>query len=398
MLPTAAEASNLTAAYAAVLEQARLVHKEFTGDMGPTLELVSLAQGQVAAGGGGVARRMAWVPGSVGHGLAGMPVPLADAAAHAPASRPGAMGPPVSHGYASEVLGGSAPTPAESAGHEARVRAASRSLERSRPPSVHPPAGSRGEEHERSPRGTSVLAAALAAAAAEAEAFVRTDGYMPDVEPDADAGERPAPCSASSGSGDSIGELRIKAASAAVILRCTIGDRGPAADVEAARAEADAAQAAVDAALAAPVTAPVGPLPRDIKPIYKAPPAEAMAPPQAAKAPPPLAAGAAASAAGLVAASDAPGGDDAAAPAGAAVVLGDAAAIPVPELARVPATRRSSKGGKGGKDGKGDEVGARRSFLESAFSQAGAGATLDGRGLAAPGYSGDADDSAGSDV
>ena len=35
MLPTAAEASNLGAAYAAVLEPARLVHKELTGDMGP---------------------------------------------------------------------------------------------------------------------------------------------------------------------------------------------------------------------------------------------------------------------------------------------------------------------------------------------------------------------------
>ena len=123
-----------------------------------------------------------------------------------------------------------------------------------------------------------------------------------------------------------------------------------------------------------------------------------MAPPQAAKAPPPVAAGAAASAAGLVAASDAPGGDDAAAPTGATVVLGDSAAIPVPEPARVPAARRSSKGGKSGKDGKGDEVGASRSFLESTFSQADAGATLDGRGLAAPGYSGDADDSAGSGV
>ena len=259
MLPTAAEASNLSATYAAVLEQARLVHKDLTGDVGPTLEPVSPAQGQVAAGGGGAAPRVAWVPGSVGHGLAGMLVPPADAAAHALAARPSAMGPPVSHGgYAGEVLGCSAPTPVESAGHEARVRAASRSLERSRPPSFLPPAGSRGEERERSPRGTSALAVAFAAAAAEAEAeaFVSTDDYMPDAEPHADAGERPAPLSASSGSGDSIGELRIKAASAAAILRCTIGARGLAADVEAARAEADDAHAAIDAALAGPICCP----------------------------------------------------------------------------------------------------------------------------------------------
>ena len=152
---------------------------------------------------------------------------------------------------------------------------------------------------------------------------------------------------------------------------------------------------------AAPVTAPVMPLPRDIKPIYKAPPPEAMAPPQAAKAPPPAAAGAAASSAGLAAESDAHAGDDAAAPmapGGAAVSPGDAAAILVPEPARAPAARRPAKGGKGGNEGNGDEVQARRSFLESAFSQADAGATLDGRGLAAPGYSGDADDSAGSGI
>ena len=122
------------------------------------------------------------------------------------------------------MLGGSAPTPAESAGHEARVRAAPRSLERSRPLSVHPPAGSRGEERERSPRGTSAIAAALAAAAAEAEAeaFASTDDYMPDAEPDADAGEPSAPLSPSSGSGDSIGELPSCAApSAPAVLRLT---------------------------------------------------------------------------------------------------------------------------------------------------------------------------------
>ena len=44
------------------------------------------------------------------------------------------------------------------------------------------------------------------------------------------------------------------------------------------------------------------------------------------------------------------------------------------------------------------EAVARRAFVESAFAQAGAGATLDGRGLAAPGYADDADDAAGSDV
>ena len=332
------------------------------------------------------------------------PLLLPVAAARAPAAHPSAVGPPVSHGgYAGGVMGGSAPIPAEAAGHEARARAASRSLERSRPPAVLPSSGSRGEERERSPRGTSALAAALAAAAAAAEAefCVSTDDYMPDAEPDADAGNPPAPRSASSGSRGSIGELRIKAASAAAILRVTIGARGLAADVEAARADADAAQAAVDAALAAPIAAPVWLLPRGIKPIYKAPPPEAMAPPQAAKAPPLAAAGAAASAAGLAAASDVPAGDDAAAPmapVGAAVSPGDAAAVPVPEPSRVPAARRPSKGGKGGKEGKGDEVDARLSFLESALSQADAGATLDGRSLAAPGYSGDADDSAGSDI
>ena len=40
---------------------------------------------------------------------------------------------------------------------------------------------------------------------------------------------------------------------------------------------------------------------------------------------------------------------------------GDAAAVPVPELARAPAARRPSKGGKGGKEGD-----ARRSFIELA--------------------------------
>ena len=38
MLPTAAEASNLGDAYAALLEQARLVHESLTGNKGPSLE------------------------------------------------------------------------------------------------------------------------------------------------------------------------------------------------------------------------------------------------------------------------------------------------------------------------------------------------------------------------
>ena len=68
--------------------------------------------------------------------------------------------------------------------------------------------------------------------------------------------------------------------------------------------------------------------------------------------------------------------------------------LPLPGRARASAARRSSKGGK---DGKGGEAVARRTFVESTFAQAHAGATLDGRGLAAPDYADDADDSAGSD-
>ena len=77
---------------------------------------------------------------------------------------------------------------------------------------------------------------------------------------------------------------------------------------------------------------------------------------------------------------------------GAAASPGDAAAIPVPGAARAPAARRPSKGGKGGNEGD-----ARRSFTESAFPQADAGASPDGRSPAALG-SGDADESAGSDI
>ena len=75
MLPIAAETSNLGAAYAAVLEQARLVHKELTGDMGPTLEPAPPPAGHVDAGEGGVAPRMAWVAGDADRGPTGMSVP-----------------------------------------------------------------------------------------------------------------------------------------------------------------------------------------------------------------------------------------------------------------------------------------------------------------------------------
>ena len=78
---------------------------------------------------------------------------------------------------------------------------------------------------------------------------------------------------------------------------------------------------------------------------------------------------------------------------GAAASLGDAAAIPVPGAARATADRRPSKGGKGGNEGD-----ARCSFIESAFPQADAGAIFVGRGPAAPGCPGDADESAGSDI
>ena len=189
----------------------------------------------------------------------------------APSAPPSAMGPPVSHGgYAGVVTGGPAPTPAEAAGHDVRARAASRSLERPRPPPVLPSSGTRGEGRERSPRGLA-LATALAAAASEAEAEVEarvsTDGYMLAAKPEVDVGFPAPPHSASLGSPDSVGELRIRAAATAAVLRVAIGAHGPAADVEAARADADAAQAALDAAHAASVAAPMKPLPRDVKPI-----------------------------------------------------------------------------------------------------------------------------------
>ena len=340
MLPTASEASNLGAAYAAVLEQARLVHKGLTGDMGPTLVPDPPSPGRVPAGGGGVPPRMAWAPGSPGPDPPGMPMPFTGAAALAPAAPPSATGPPVSHGgYAGVVLGGSAPTPAEAAGHEARARAASRGLERSRPPAVLPSAGSRGEERERSPRGTSAWAAlAAAAAAADADFRVSTDDYMPDAEPDVPAGGARAPsCSACEHRvWDLIGGPRNRAAEAVAVLRCTPAAGAPAAGVEAARAAAATAQAAADAAPAAHA-APACPLPRDIKPLYMALPAAAMAPFPAGVTPPPVAASDAESAAGPVPVPAAPAGDAAAppdAPLGVAAGTGDAAAIPAPVAAR----------------------------------------------------------------
>ena len=140
MLPTAAEASNLGDAYAALLEQARLVHEGLTGNRGRTLVPDPPSPGRVPAGGGNVPPRMAWAPGSPGPDPPGMPMPSAGAAAPAPAAPASATGPPVSHGgYAGVVLGSPAPTLAEAAGHEARARAASRSLERSRPLRPTPP-------------------------------------------------------------------------------------------------------------------------------------------------------------------------------------------------------------------------------------------------------------------
>ena len=186
MLPKAAEASNLGYAYAALLEQARLVHAGFTGNKGPTLVPDPSMPGRSPESGGGVAPRMAWVPGSAGSDPPGMPMPPVVTVAPAAASPPSAAGPLVSHGgYAGVASGGPAPTPAESAGHEARARSASRSLEGSRHSAASSAAGSRAEERERSPRGQSAIAAALAAevagveAGAEAERHASTDAYLP---------------------------------------------------------------------------------------------------------------------------------------------------------------------------------------------------------------------------
>ena len=71
VLPGAMRTPNMCDAYAALLEQAHLVHEDLTGNKGPTLELVLLAQGHGVAGGGGVAPRMVFVAGSAGLNLAG---------------------------------------------------------------------------------------------------------------------------------------------------------------------------------------------------------------------------------------------------------------------------------------------------------------------------------------
>ena len=207
-------------------------------------------------------------------------MPPGVATAPAAAAPPTATGSPVSlGGYAGVVSGGPAPTPAEPAGHEARVWSASRGLERPRPKAASPAAGSRAEERERSPRGHSALAAALAAeaAVAEAERHVSTDDYMPDAggdKPEDDAGLPSAPHShsASFGSPGSIGELRTQVATTAALLRMAIDVHGPASGVDAARADAAAAEAALDTALARSGEPPVRPLPQSVKPIYKAPP------------------------------------------------------------------------------------------------------------------------------
>ena len=337
------------------------------------------------------------------------PVVIAAPAAAAPLS---AAGPPVSHGgYAGVVSGGPAPTLAESAGHEACARYASRSLERSRPLAAFSAAGSRAEERGRSLRGQSALAAALDAevadAEAEAERHASTDAYMPVAgadSPEDDAGlpstshSSHSAHSAGFGPPGSVGELQIQIATTAALL-CMAIEAGPASGVDAARADVADAEAALAAAMAAararPGDHPVRPLPQSLRPIYKAPPPEAHLT-RAAGAPQP-ADGAAAAAPGLAEVPAPPvgaatGAPDA--PGSAPASPGDAAAIPVAGLGRGPAARRSSLGGKGGAKG---EVGARRGFIESAFSQADAGNTLDGRGLAAQGYSGD-DNSAGSDI
>ena len=409
MLPTVAEASNLSAAYAAVLGQARLVHKDLSGDMGPTLEPASHSSGQVDAGGAGVAPRMAWVAGSADHGSMGMSVPLPVASARAPAALaapPGAVGPLVSHGgHAGVVMGGPAPTPAEAAGHDMRHAPgrppgawSGRALRRFSPPLAL--AGRNVSALRGAPRWRRLL---LLPQLRPRPGFVSAPmttcrmlspmpmpGFpLPRARRAPGAGAPLVSC------GSRLLWRQPSCASPSMRVVPLLTWKPPG------QMQTPLRPLLMPHLHAAPVTAPVMPLPRDIKPIYKAPPPEAMAPPQAAKAPPPAAAGAAASSAGLAAESDAHAGDDAAAPmapGGAAVSPGDAAAILVPEPARAPAARRPAKGGKGGNEGNGDEVQARRSFLESAFSQADAGATLDGRGLAAPGYSGDADDSAGSGI
>ena len=311
-LPTVAEASNLESAYAAVLEQARLVHHAFTGDRGPTLAPVPPTPWRVPGGGGGVAPPMAWVPGSAGPDPSALrrcpcpPLSLLRPLPQLPSAPRGFLSPMAHGGYAGVVSGGPAPTPAESAGHEARVRSASRSLERPRPLAASPAAGSRAEERGRSPRGQSALAAALAAEVAEAEAerHASTDAYMPVAgadSPEDDDGPPSASHSSHSahsagfGTPGSVGELRIQVATTAALLRMAI-EAGPSSGVGAARADAADAEAALAAAMARPGDHPVRPLPQSLRPIYKAPPPEAYLP--RAAGPPQLADGAAAAALG----------------------------------------------------------------------------------------------------
>ena len=411
MLPTAAEASNLGDAYAALLGQARFVHEGLTGNKGPSLVPDLLSPGHASGSGGGVAPRMAWVPGSASPDPPGMPMPPAGTIPPAAAAPLWTAGPLVAHGgYAGVGTGGFAPTPAESAGHVARARSASRSLDRSRPSAASSAVGSRAEERERSPRGQSAIAAALAAEVAdveaEAERHASTDDYMPAASADSPGGDAGPPSashssrsahSAAFGPPGSVDELRIQVATTAALLRMA-ADAGPGAGLDAARADAADAEAALAAALAA-ARAHLGdhafrPMPQSLRPIYKAPPPEA---PARAACPPQPAHGAAAAEPGLAEDPASPAGvaaGDPVAPGSARAGPADAAAIPVVGSGRGLAARRPSLGGKGGSVG---EVGARRGFIESAFSQPDAGNARDGRGLAAQGHSGN-DDSAGSDI
>ena len=280
-LPTAAEASNLGEAYAAILEQARLVHEGFTGNKGPSLAPVLLEQRGPSGSFGVVPPRKAWVPGT-GPDPPGMPMPPGSATAPAAAVLRNATGPPVAHGgYAGPGAGGPAPTPAEAAGHEARPRSASRSAGKPRSSAAASAASSGAEERERSPRGESAIAAALASvvaeveaaeaaeaavAAAEAEAEAErpasTDDYMPDAGaglPEDGAGPSSSARSPHSsrsahsaawGAPGSVDELRMVAQATAAILRqCVAASPGP--DLDAARADADDAGAMLAAALAA---------------------------------------------------------------------------------------------------------------------------------------------------
>ena len=264
MLPTAAEAPNLGDAYAALLEQARLVHEGFTGDKGPSLAPDLPSPGHASGSGGGVAPRMAWVPGRASPDPPGMPMPPVGATPPAAAAPLRTAGPPFAHGgYAGVGAGGSAPTPAESAGYIARALSASKSLDKSRHSAASSAAGSRAEERESSPRGQSAIAAALAAEVAdveaEAERHASTDDYTPAAGADSPEGDAGLPSathssrsahSAAFGPLGSMDELRMQVAATAAILRMA-ADAGPGAGLDAARADAADAEAALAAALAA---------------------------------------------------------------------------------------------------------------------------------------------------